>query len=147
MSLPIICLTIAPTSSGVSSAVLTTRPLRITVTTSASCTTSSSSMGDVEDSRVGEAHAPEQGVEMLNLAHAKRRRRLVEYEDAGVGRNSLGDLNELLLSLRQIADTDIGRNFNAEIAQHLLGRFAQSAPVDPEWPAWPTPSSECSRPR
>src|SRR5262245_16053242 len=78
-------------------------------------------------------------MKVLDLTRPKRGRRLIKDKDAGVRRDTLGNLDELLLSFGQIADAGVRRDFNTELAKDLLRCLAQRAPIDLKRGAWPAP--------
>ena len=102
-------------------------------------------MRDVEDGRARGAHAAQQRVKVLDLARAERGRRLIKNKDAGVRRDALGDLDELLLRFGQVADAGIRRNFDAEVARAPASPSAQRAPIDSN-ARLASARAECSRP-
>ena len=78
----------------------TIRPLRSTVDGVAERQHLGEAVRDVEDGDALRLEARDGREELLGLALAERRRRLVEDEDLGVGGERLGDLDHLPLGER-----------------------------------------------
>ena len=60
--------------------------------------------------------------EVAGLVLGQRARRLVEEQDAGLGGQGLGDLDELLVGGAQALDHGVGRKRQADHVQVASGR-------------------------
>ena len=113
-----------------SAVVMTCRPSRKTVARSHRSKTSSRRWltNRIDDAAIAEAADDRE--QPLDLVGRQRRRRLVEDEDAGVDRQRLGDLDELLVGHRQAADGRADVEPDVELVEQRLRRPARRAPVD-----------------
>ena len=82
-------------------------------------------MGDINDADSAGAQVFDDFEESFRLLELETRGRLVHDEDTGVGRESLGDLDELLSSDREIADESRRTEFESDAIEKLAraGRY------------------------
>ena len=103
---------------------------------------------DVEDGPAGSGEAPDLGEELRGLRGREHRGRLVEDQDARLGDQRLGDLDDLLARDAQAPDrggrVEIGK---AEIRKHPPGDPVGFAPVDDEGQAAASASGRAARSR
>ena len=79
--------------------------------------------------------APHDREQPLDLVRGEGRGRLVEDQHAGLDRQRLRDLDQLLIGHRQATDRRAGVEMDVELLEQRLGRASRGAPVeDPEPP-------------
>ncbi len=87
-------------------------------------------MADEHDGAALLAQAPHHVEQLLHFVLAQPRRRFIEDEDRRVAGHRLGDLDQLALGQRQLADRQAGIDVHAEKTQQLARAAPQGAPVD-----------------
>ena len=91
-------------------------------------------MRDIDDAAPLPAQALNDGEELLRLAMADRRGRLVHEDDFGVVAQRLGDLDQLRLSDGEAVHAPRRGNREAEVVENRLRRRIHFAEVDPAEP-------------
>src|SRR5690606_37614410 len=86
-------------------------------------------MRDVDDRPAGLLEPPYQVEEARRFARRERGRRLVEYDDAGIQFESLGDFDELPLARRQLLEQHLRGNIESALAEQCGGPAALVAAV------------------
>ena len=76
------------------------------------------------------AQAADDREQAVDLVRRQRGGRLVEDQDAGLDRQRLGDLDQLLVGHRQAADRRRDVELDVELLEQRLGAAAHRAPVD-----------------
>ena len=87
-------------------------------------------VADEDDRRTAVAQPSGHVEQPLGLGGRQRRRRLVHHDDAGIGRERLGDLDELLVADREALGTAVGVERDAELVEERRRGLAHRRPVD-----------------